>query len=60
MIIGDTMTLLTVKEFAERTGYDEETIRRWHRDNKINTVQVGKKGHIKIPDTELDRMFGRD
>ena len=54
------MKLLTVKEFAEQAGYDEETIRRWHREGKINSMQKGEKGHIRISNAELDKVMGRD
>lgn len=45
------MQYLSVKEFAEKWGYSEETIRKWCREGLINITvgAVKKSGRWQIP-----------
>lgn len=49
--------LYDVKQVASLLRVDPETVRRWHRDGKIRTVQIGA-GWIRVPESEIKRMLG--
>jgi predicted site-specific integrase-resolvase len=47
----------SVQEVADMFKRDPETIRRWHRDGKIKTVQIGE-GRIMVSEKEIERITG--
>ncbi|WCZ33631.1 MULTISPECIES: helix-turn-helix domain-containing protein [Corynebacterium] len=54
-------TFLTVREFAERTGYSEKTIRKLVRRGEIHSgrrrgQKPGKGVKILIPEAEVERF----
>lgn len=49
--------LYTVAEVAALFNVDRETVRRWHRTNKIKTVQIGA-GMIRVTESEIKRLMG--
>jgi len=49
--------MYTASQVAKLLSVDPETVRRWHRENKIKTVQVGA-GRIRIPENEVKRLLG--
>lgn len=55
-------TFITVREFAERTGYSEKTIRRLVRRGEIRSgrrrgQKPGRGVKILIPDQEVQRFI---
>ena len=55
-------TFLTVREFAERTGYSEKTIRKLVRRGEIRSgrrrgQKPGRGVKILIPDQEVQRFI---
>lgn len=50
-------TLYDVKQVAKMLSVDPETVRRWHREGKIRTVQIGA-GWIRIPESEIKKIIG--
>lgn len=51
----ETVTYLTPKEFAERSGFAANTIRKWLREGVIKGKQVGKRSW-RIPVGEIEKM----
>jgi excisionase family DNA binding protein len=55
---GETMTknerLITVKEFADRLGLAEITVRKWIGQKKIQSIKMGSMR--RIPESEVDRL----
>jgi len=43
--------MFTVKQVAELMSVSCETVRRWHRSGKLETVSVG--GQIRIPESAI-------
>lgn len=59
--VQNNTTFLTVREFAERTGYSEKTIRKLVRRGEIHSgrrrgQKPGKGVKILIPETEVERF----
>lgn len=59
--MSDINTFLTVKEFAQRSGHSEKTIRRLVRRGEIHSgrrrgLKPGKGVKILIPSAELERF----
>lgn len=59
--MNDTTTFLTVRDFAERTGHSEKTIRKLVRRGEIRSgrrrgQKPGKGVKILIPVEELKRF----
>lgn len=60
--MNNVTTFLTVREFAERTGYSEKTIRKLVRRGEIHSgrrrgQKPGKGVKILIPDQEVQRFI---
>jgi excisionase family DNA binding protein len=51
---------LSVSETAVRLGVSGPTVRRWVKAGSINAAQPSPQGVIRIPETELDRLAGRE
>lgn len=50
--------MYTVKQVAAELGANEETIRRWLRDGKINGFMPGgQKLGYRIPSAEVERLL---
>lgn len=50
--------LYTATQAADAVGVHPNTIKRWHREGKINGVQLGSNGWIRIPESEINRILG--
>ena len=51
------MEFLTTKEIAEKLNVNEETVRRWIRDRKLNAEDLGKGYGYRVSLTELERFL---
>ena len=49
--------LYTAKEASELLSVSHQTIKRWHRNGKIKSIQVGN-GWIRVPESEIKRILG--
>lgn len=49
--------LYTASEAADILQVHVNTIKNWHREGKIKGVQVGTAGWIRIPQSEIDRIW---
>jgi excisionase family DNA binding protein len=60
MTTNDTPTpgFLTVRESAIRAGVEEQTIRRWFRDERVplNRYRVGPRG-VRVKEAELEALL---
>jgi molybdopterin-binding protein len=50
------MTLLTVRQAAERLGVGYSTLKHWIYEGRVRT-RVTSGGHHRIADTEVDRLL---
>jgi molybdopterin-binding protein len=50
------MTLLTVRQAAERLGIGYSTLKHWIYEGRVRT-RVTSGGHHRIPETEVDRLL---
>src|SRR3954454_23319696 len=50
------MTLLTVRQAAERLGVGYSTLKHWIYEGRVRT-RVTSGGHHRIPDGEVDRLL---
>src|SRR5947209_2912963 len=50
------MSLLTVRQAAERLGLGYSTLKHWIYEGRVRT-RVTSGGHHRIPDTEVDRLL---
>jgi molybdopterin-binding protein len=50
------MTLLTVRQAAERLGIGYSTLKHWIYEGRVRT-RVTSGGHHRIPDVEVDRLL---
>jgi molybdopterin-binding protein len=50
------MTLLTVRQAAERLGIGYSTLKHWIYEGRVRT-RVTRGGHHRIPDVEVDRLL---
>jgi excisionase family DNA binding protein len=51
------MEFLTTKEIAEKLNLNEETVRRWIRDRKLNAEDLGKGYGYRVSIAELERFL---
>jgi excisionase family DNA binding protein len=49
------ISLLTVRQVAERLGVTEAAIRRWLLERRIASVKIGRR-LIRIPSSEINRI----
>ena len=49
--------LLSSAEVARRVGVHQETVQRWARAGLLRAVRVGRRGRLRIPESELLRVF---
>ena len=47
----------TVKQIAEMLGTNQETVRRWIRDNKLHAVQTSRKDGNVVAEEEFQRFI---
>lgn len=47
--------LLTVTEFAKRTGFHADTVQAKCRSGEIKAIRFGKRGHYRIAETLLPK-----
>lgn len=47
----------SVKEFAAMAHVSPQTIYRWIYDRTLKTVQIKRKGHHRIPESEVKRLL---
>ena len=50
------MTLLTVRQAAERLGIGYSTLKHWIYEGRVRT-RLTSGGHHRIPDAEVDRLL---
>lgn len=50
------ISLLSVRQVAERLGVTEAAIRRWLLERRIASVKVGRR-LIRIPSSEITRIL---
>src|SRR4051794_8617943 len=50
------MTLLTVRQAAERLGVGYSTLKHWIYEGRVRT-RVTSGGHHRLPDTEVARLL---
>ena len=50
------MSLLTVRQAAERLGVGYSTLKHWIYEGRVRT-RVTSGGHHRIPDAEVDRLL---
>ncbi|MGG3471236.1 helix-turn-helix domain-containing protein [Neobacillus pocheonensis] len=51
------MDILTTKEIAEKLNVNEETVRRWIRDGKLDAEDLGKGYGYRVSSKELERFL---
>ncbi len=51
------MTSFKVQQIAEMLGTHPETVRRWIRANKLNTVRVAQKAGKVVTEEEIQRFL---
>ena len=56
----DADRVLTVEEAAARMRVNAETVRRWIRTGKLRAAKPSLKSHYRIPESELQRLLGRE
>lgn len=52
-----TDKLITAKEFANATRYNQVYVYQLIKDGKIKAVRIGDKRTLRIPESELERYI---
>lgn len=53
--------LMTIREFADLTGYSPQAISKWCRQGRIKSIQPGgRKGSWRIYSGEVERLATKE
>ena len=52
----ETITHLTLKRAAERSGVHEQTLRSWEKRGLIRMIKLPGSGYRRVPVTEIERL----
>ena len=49
--------LLTVEEVAERLGVNQDTVRRWIRNQELEAIDLGGRAGYRVTESALEKFI---
>ncbi|MEA2057065.1 MAG: helix-turn-helix domain-containing protein [Patescibacteria group bacterium] len=60
MTLSKNDKLLKISEAAEMLGVHPETLRRWDREGKIDTITINERGDRRFKVDEINRLIKKN